>query len=99
MVLELRSSEDCERFEGIVASNSMCRAYTLRLSCTFGAAHTSVEHFASGGRSEDTLPGALQIPGNWVRLGVGNDPVECIEADILMALDGVEQYQPPGRCQ
>ncbi len=79
------------RLEAIISNNTLS-GFPLHLAGTFGAAVTTIEHFASNPRHREGIPrcatNEVAIPANMVRLGIGSagNAEEIIKA-LRFALD------------
>ncbi|RLA42488.1 MAG: hypothetical protein DRR42_23325, partial [Gammaproteobacteria bacterium] len=78
----LTDSSQGWRMERVIGHNALLKhgwAKSLGLGCTFGAAFTSTEHFASNVRHRDAKlrsgTNESLIPVDMVRLGIGDEPL------------------------
>lgn len=93
LVIELVDASIGDAFEQIVGFNAYSSVLTLpRLACTFGAAVSTIEHFASNVRHREGIAidrratGEALIPDNYVRVSIGADPANELAAGLALVL-------------
>jgi cystathionine beta-lyase/cystathionine gamma-synthase len=96
----LRDASQGNLFEAIVGNNALS-GFPLHLAGTFGAAITTIEHFASNPRHREGIPkeatNEILIPDNMVRLGIGLEDVDEIIDALNFVLNMSSALQPtPG---
>lgn len=86
LVLELKDPSRGAVAEEIIAQNRHRSEFALNLQCTFGAQRSSFEHFHQRGTANDDVFGSLirQLPDNFCRVGVGNEPFENIRDSLAL---------------
>lgn len=87
----LMNPEQGPLIEKVIGYNSLSLKNPLSLACTFGAAFTSFEHFASNFRHRSGIPrektAEVLIPDDMVRIGIGNERVEEIIDNLDFVLN------------
>lgn len=93
LVIELVDAKLGCVIEQIVGFNAYSAVLTLpQLACTFGASVSTIEHFASNTRHREGLAtdrsatGEALIPGNFLRISVGNCTATDLAAGLALVL-------------
>jgi cystathionine beta-lyase/cystathionine gamma-synthase len=93
LVIELKDASIGNALEQIVGFNTYSDVLTLpQLACTFGAAVSTIEHFASNTRHREGVAldrratGEALIPENFVRVSIGTGPANELGSGLALAL-------------
>lgn len=90
IVLEFKSKFHAASFEKVIAQNTMNRFANLNLAYTFGGVMTTIEHFASNPRPSKMSSELMPLPDEFVRIGIGYEPVEDLLLELKTALSYID---------